>query len=66
VLFTPSLFSLELWKNRKHNNFRAAIEVVLGKDKRGKKIKLMRVYDWETKNKEDQNPSEFIYFADFA
>lgn len=65
VLFAASLFSLELLKTKMPNNLKVAIEVLLGKDKRENKLKLISVYHWETKTKKDQNPSELIYFADF-
>lgn len=48
------------------NSLKVAIEMVLGKDTRENKLKLMSIYHWETKTKKDQNPSEFIYFADFT
>lgn len=43
-LFTTTLFSLELLKTEMPNILQVAIEVVLGKDKRKNKLKLMSVY----------------------
>lgn len=48
-LFTTTLFSLELLKTEMPNILQVAIEVVLGKDKRKNKLKLMSVYHWEIK-----------------
>lgn len=44
VLFTTSLFSLELLKPKMPNSLKVAIEMVLGKDTRENKLKLMSIY----------------------
>lgn len=64
-LFTTTLFSLELLKTEMPNILQVAIEVVLGKDKRKNKLKLMSVYHWEIKKTNKKPLSEFLYFADF-